>query len=97
MYLVYLINRKAFITVKTPFADSEPFIVSDLAKQGTCSGSVLNNCSLDNICVEEKSFNFGTVEVKASEFGDDVADPNGGKDQTVTSNDVICGILERRD
>ena len=46
LYLVYLMNRKAHVTVKTPFGDSDPFTTTDLVKQGTCLGLVLNNCSV---------------------------------------------------
>ena len=47
LYLVYLMNRKAHVTVKTPFGDSDPFITIDLVKQ--CLGPILNNCSLSDV------------------------------------------------
>ena len=31
LYLVYLMNRKAYITVKTPFGDTDPFISTGMA------------------------------------------------------------------
>ena len=31
------------ITVKTPFGDTLPFITTNLVKQGTCLGPILNN------------------------------------------------------
>ena len=43
-------NRKAQLTVKTTFGDSDPFIITDLVKHGTCLGPILNNCSLSDMC-----------------------------------------------
>ena len=60
LYLVYHMNRKAHVTVKTPFDDSNPFIATDLVKQGACLGPILNNCSLSDICTEGKHFNYGS-------------------------------------
>ena len=37
-YLVHLMNQKANITVKTPFGDTDPFISTDIVKQGTSLG-----------------------------------------------------------
>ena len=87
-YLVYLVNRKAHVTVKTLFGDTDPFISTGIVKQSTS----LNKYSPSDICDEGKSFIFGSVEVKSSEFVDDIADPSYGKNDTALSNDVICDI-----
>ena len=65
LYLVYLMNRKAHVIVKTPFGDSDPFIATDLIKQGACLGPILNNCSLSDICTEGTYFNYGSVQIKS--------------------------------
>ena len=85
-------NRKAYITVKTPFGDTDPFISTDIVKQGTSLGPILNNCSLSDICAEGRNFTFGSAEVKPLEFVDDIADPSYGKSDAVLSNDIICDI-----
>ena len=85
-------NRKAYITVKTLFGDTDPFISIDTVKQGTSLGPILNNGSLNDICVEGRNFTFGSVDVKSSEFVDDIADPSYGKSDAVLSNDIICDI-----
>ena len=82
-------NRKAYITVKTPFDDTDPFISSDIVKQGTSLSPILNHCSLSHICAEGRNFTFGSVEVKSLEFADDMADPSYGKSDAVLSNDII--------
>ena len=89
-------NRKAHVTVKTPFGDSDPFIITDLVKQGTCLGPIVNNCSLSDICTEGSNFNYGSVQIKPLEFVDDIADPNSGNTDAVLSNDIICNIHRRK-
>ena len=51
---------------------------------------------MSEVCDEGHSYNFGTVEVKALEFVDDIADPNGGVASAQKSNDVIVGIQDRK-
>ena len=46
LYLIYLLNRKADIIVRTPFGNTQPFEICNLIKQGTVLGPILNNCSL---------------------------------------------------
>ena len=44
--LVYFLNTKANIVVKSPFGETKPFICSSIVKQGIVLGPVLNNCPL---------------------------------------------------
>ena len=89
-------NRKAHVTVKTSFSDSDPFITTDLLKQGTCPGPILNNCSFSDICTEGNNFNYGSVQIKSLEYVDDIEDPNSGNADAVFSNDIICNIQRRK-
>ena len=52
LYLIYLLNKKASITVKTPLGNASPFVIKNFVKQGTVLVPVLNNCSLDRSCKE---------------------------------------------
>ena len=56
-------NTKASVTIKTPMGDTYPLILSNLVKQGTVLGPVLNNCSLDRFSKESFGYNFGSVGV----------------------------------
>ena len=56
--------------------------------------SILNNCSLDDVCKEGKGYQNGTVELKPLEFVDDIADPNKNKYDAQISNKVITGVQE---
>ena len=35
LYLIYLLNKKASITVKTPLGNASPFVIKNFVKQGT--------------------------------------------------------------
>ena len=50
--LIYFLNTKAHIVVKTPFGQCEPFICSIVVTQSTVLGLVPNNCSIDKFSKE---------------------------------------------
>ena len=82
--------------VRTPFGDTDHFVVNNLVRQGTVLGPIHNSCSLDQICKEGKSYQNGNIQLKPPEFVDDIADPNDGYCQAQQSNHVISSILERK-
>ena len=92
--LIYRLNQRAEIVARIPFGDTDPFVVNNLIRQGTVLGPILNNCSLDQICKEGKSYQNGNIQLKRLEFVDDIADPNNGYCQAQQSNHVISSILE---
>ena len=87
--LVYFLNTKANIAVKSSFGKTKPFICSSIVKQGTVLEPVLNNCSLDRIPVESHGFFLGSVEIKPIEFVDDIANPNEGQLSAQMNNKII--------
>ena len=58
--LIYRLNQRAEIVVRTPFGGTDPFAVNNLVRQGTVLGPMLNNCSLDQICKEKKAIRMET-------------------------------------
>ena len=44
---IYYMNAKANVIVKTPFGDTDPMHLTNIVKQGTVLGPMLNNCSLN--------------------------------------------------
>ena len=44
-------NKEARVTVKTPVGDTDAILLTDLVKQGTVVGPVLNDCSL-KVCMK---------------------------------------------
>ena len=87
--LIYLMNIKATVTLKTPFGDTDPLFLSNFVKQGTVLGPVLNNCSLNKLSTDSIGYNFGSVQIKSMEFVDDLADPNRDKQSAQASNAVL--------
>ena len=94
--LIYRLNQRAEIVVRTTFGDTDQFVVNNLVRQGTVLGPILSNCSLDQICKEGKSYQNGNIQLKPLEFVDDIADPNDEYCQAQQSNHFISSILERK-
>ena len=89
-------NRKANIVIRTPFGNTRPFTTNSLVKQSTSFGPILNNCSLDEVCAHSNRYQYGTVEIKALEFVDDIADANNESSQTLINHKIITDIMERK-
>ena len=96
LLLVYFLNTKANIVVKSPFGETKLFICSSIVKQGTVLGPVLSNCSLDRILVESHGYFLGSVEIKPIEFVDDIADPNEGQLSAQMTNKITEHIQHER-
>ena len=79
LFLIYLMNTEASVTIKTPMGDTCPLILSNLVKQGTVLGPLLNNYSLDRFSKESFGYNFGSVGIQALEFVDDIANPRSSR------------------
>ena len=63
LLLIYFMNTKAQVVVKTPFGQCGPFICSNVVRQGTVLRPVLNNCSLDKFSKE--SYPYGKIMIMA--------------------------------
>ena len=88
--LIYLMNTKVQVTIRTPVGESQPFICSNIVKQGTVLGPVLNNCSIDDFSKSSCPYYFGNTEIKSLEFVDDIADLN----DNMISAQVSCKFME---
>ena len=58
LYFIYLLSKKASISINTPLGRTDPFVSENLVKQGTVLGPVLNNCSLDRVPKEGSGYQF---------------------------------------
>ena len=87
--LIYLTNKEARVTVKTPVAETDAILLTNHVKQGTVLGLVLNNCSLNKMSTHSTGYNFGSVQIKPMEFVDDIADPSREKATAIASNSVL--------
>ena len=82
--------------LRTPFENTEAFTVDNIVKQSTVLGPVLNNCSVNDNCAEVQGYIMGTVEVKALELVDDIADLSSWLENTAKISKIIVGIQERK-
>ena len=96
LYFIHLLNTKASVTIKTPMGDTQPLLLSNLVKQGTVLGPVLNNCSLDRFSQESFSYQFGSVEIKTSLFVDDISDPDSCKTTATLCDKVLEAIQHQK-
>ena len=96
LLIIYMMNRHAQITIKTPFGDTDQIVCKNLVKQGTCLGPILNNCSLDTFCKESNDYQYGRVKIKSLEFVDDLADPNSDKNFAYESNLIIHNVQKEK-
>ena len=92
LFLIYFMNTKASVTIKTPMGDTYPLILSNLVKQGAILDPVLNNCSLDRFLKESFGYNFGSVRTKPLEFVDDIANLSSSRQTAVLSNKLLENI-----
>ena len=96
LYLIYLLNHRARIQVKSPLGITDTFTLTDITKQGTIMGPILNNCSLERICVEGQGYQLGSAYIKPLEYVDDIADPNNGFEEARGSNADIERIQKEK-
>ena len=94
--LIYFLNTKAQSVVKTLFGQSEPFICSNVVRQGTVLGPVLNNCSIDKFSKESYPYFYGKTEIKSSEFVDDIANINDQHLAALSSNKIIQNVQDQK-
>ena len=87
--LIYKINHKDEIVVKTSFGDCNPIFVENIVRQGTVLGPVLNN--------ESESYQSGTVNIKSLKFVGEIADPDDGLFQERKSNSIIVSVQEQKE
>ena len=76
--------------------DTYQLILSNLVKQLTVLGPVLNNCPLDRFSKESFGYNFGSVGIKQLEFVDDIANPSSSRQTAVLSNKLLENIQHEK-
>ena len=94
--LIYLINKEARMTVKTPVGDTDAILLTNLVKQGTVLGPVLNNCSLNKMSTHSTDYNSGSVQIKPMELVDDIADPSREKASAIASDSLLEAIQHEK-
>ena len=76
--------------------DTYPLILSNLVKQGTVLGPLLNNCTWHRFSKESFGYNFESVGIQALEFVDDIANPSSSRQAAVLSNKLLENIQHEK-
>ena len=86
LQLIYELNKKAIVQVKTPYGLTEPAEVIDTVKQGAILGSSLCSASTGEYCQVNKGVTVGDVQIASLAYVDDVIDLNGNDEDTVQAH-----------
>ena len=94
--LMYNLNKKARITIKTPVGETNPIEVSEITKQGTLYGPILCDINTDKIN-KIGSKNISTIgpniKCEASVYVDDI-EQAGSHLNTIEGTARNCGTME---
>ena len=95
--LVYKMNKKAKIRVKTPYGMTKMSEIEDIVEQGTVLGPSLCSVSTAEYCETNIGVAVGEAVVSSLIFVDDVFDLNGSTENTVSSheNAVVFGRMKK--
>ena len=72
--LIYEMNRKATVQVKTPYGLTKPIEVNDIVKQGGILGSPMCSAVTGEYCGRNKGVTMGETSIASLAFVDDIAD-----------------------
>ena len=86
LQLIYELNRKAIVQVKTPHGLTEPVVISDLVKQGGILGSALCSASTGEYCTINKGITIGDLQIATLAYVDDIFDLNESDEDTVVAH-----------
>lgn len=95
LHLVYNLNKRAQITVNTPYGPTEEITVEDIVEQGTVLGPNLCSTSTAEYCETNKGVAVGETIVSSLLFVDDAFDLSTTADDTEESH-VNAMIFGRR-
>ena len=72
--LIYNLNKRALVSVNTPFGPTRQFETDPIVKQGTVLGSVLCSSSTGEYCDENTGIKLGEAEISSLLYVDDIID-----------------------
>ena len=85
--LIYKMNKKAVVQIKTCHGNTPKFTVSDLAKQGGIWGPVLCSSSTAEYSGKNEGMSIGTARVTSLAYVDDMLDVNVSPENAEASHD----------
>ena len=94
--LVYEMNRKAKVQVKTPYGLTEPVEINDIVKQGGILGSPMCSATTAEYCEVNKGINIGTTTISSLAFVDDIADLSDFFGDVIISHDNALAFARKK-
>jgi hypothetical protein len=82
LQLIYDMNRKTTLQVKTPYGPTEPMEIKDIVKQGGILGSPMCSASTAEYCGVNKGILIGELQIATLAYVDDILDMNDTHDDT---------------
>ena len=86
LQLIYELNKKAVIQIKTPYGLTHPTVANDLVKQGGILGSPMCSASTAQYCGVNKGVYIGTAMISSLAFVDDMADISRGCQDAINAH-----------
>ena len=74
LQLIYSLNEKANVVVKTPFGLTDAFTTNPIVKQGTVLGSILCSSSTAQYCGLNEGVHIGSMLLATLAYVDDIID-----------------------
>ena len=86
LQLIYELNKKAIVQVKTPYGLTEPLEITNAVKQGGVLGSSLCSASTGEYCHVNKGITIGDLQIATLAYVDDIFDVNDNVDDTTVAH-----------
>ena len=96
--LIHELNKKATITVNTPFGKADTFRTTNIVKQGTVLGGILCSSSTAEYCDEKRvgGVSVGDVQIPAIMYVDDTNDVNTNINDTIEAHNNFIRFSARK-
>ena len=88
LQLIYNINRKATVTVQTPFGETSSFDTDPIVKQGTVLGPVLCSSSTGEYSEKNVGVCMGTINIPSLLYVDDIIDLTSSSTDCISAQDI---------
>ena len=94
--LLYEMNKKAVVQIKTPYGLTEPVDVTDIVKQGGVLGSPMCSATTAEYCEHNKGILLGGASIASLAFVDDIADLSTTFEDAVASHQHAISFAKRK-
>ena len=94
--LIYEMNKRAIVQIKTPYGLTEPVDVTDIVKQGGVLGSPMCSATTAEYCEQNKGICLGQASIASLAFVDDIADLSTSIEDAIASHKNALTFAQRK-